>query len=110
MAEVVQERLAKKVDDAAGRLKKRRDRKGMWDEVNGSVNKFDMLKSLEVDEEKNENEGEWVDEEMDQDEEVAASKPIEVENLPAMADTKLVVVDRTAATPTADEDEVDKIT
>ncbi|EXJ55895.1 hypothetical protein A1O7_08826 [Cladophialophora yegresii CBS 114405] len=104
-AEVVQDQMSKKVEDAAGRLKKRRERKCMWDEVNGSVNKFEKLKTLgdEVDEEEKD---EWEDmEEVDE----------RADNLPGTADTHLVVVDRTAhslaAAPTAaEDDEVDKIT
>ena len=107
MAEVVQDRLARKVDDAAGRLKKRRERKGMWDEVNGGANKFVTLKNLG---EGAVGEEEWVDEAMNQSEETAGFKAVDAVNVPVMAETKLVVVDRTAAPSTAAEDEVDKIT
>ena len=114
-AEVVQGRMARKVDDAAGRLKKRRERKGMWEEVNGT-NKFDKLETLLIDEaDLEEEDNGWEDEDMDQEaDSTAAVKPVMVENLPTIADTKLVVVDRTAsvtAPSTADgEDEADKIT
>ncbi|OCT45136.1 hypothetical protein CLCR_06332 [Cladophialophora carrionii] len=104
-AEVVQDQMSKKVEDAAGRLKKRRERKGMWDEVNGSVNKFEQLKSL-GDEVNEEEKDEWEDmEEVDES----------ADNLPKAADTHLLTVDRTAhtlpAAPAAvEDDEIDKIT
>ncbi|KAJ9613531.1 hypothetical protein H2200_003473 [Cladophialophora chaetospira] len=107
MAEVVQDRMARKVEDSAGRLKKRRERKGMWDEVNGSVNKFDRLKGL-GDEAEGDEKDEWEDME-DVDERAVGVN--DTENLPEIADTKLVVVDRTAhAPPTRTEDETDGIT
>ncbi|KIW64486.1 hypothetical protein PV04_09415 [Phialophora macrospora] len=102
-AEIVQDRMSRKVEDAAGRLKKRRERKGMWDEVNGSVNKFDKLKGL-VDDVGEEEKDDWEDmEEVDDG----------ADNLSGMADTQLLVVDRTThahAPALTEDDEVDKIT
>ncbi|KIW33524.1 hypothetical protein, variant 2 [Cladophialophora immunda] len=97
-AEKVQDQFERKIEDASHRLKKRRERKGMWDEVNGT-NKFDRLKAA-LGDEADQNEDEWED----------------------MEETKLVVVDRTAPAPAAplppatttltqeEEDEADKIT
>jgi hypothetical protein len=95
--------MSRKVEDAAGRLKKRRERKGMWDEVNGSANKFDKLKGL-VDDVGEKDQDDWEDmEDVDDG----------ADNLPGIADTRLLVVDRTANVPAptlAEDDEVDKIT
>lgn len=102
--------MARKVEDAAGKLKKRRERKGMWDEVNGSANKFDKLKDLVADEPDGGDKDEWEDmEEVDD----GTADVKNVESLPADADTELVVVDRTAHPPvpeTTHEDEADQIT
>jgi hypothetical protein len=97
----VQDQLARKVEDAAGRLKKRRERKGMWDEVNGGTNKFAQLAAL-VDEPGGEDKNEWED-----------MEDVEDENLSAKSNAKLVVVDRTAQAPPPPppgQDEADKIT
>lgn len=96
--------MARKVEDSAGRLKKMRERKGMWDEVNGSVNKFDKLRSL-GDMADGDEKDEWEDmEEVDEETQVAKN----TEDLPGIANTRLVVVDRTA--PSTTDGEADEIT
>jgi hypothetical protein len=110
MAETVQGRMARKVEDAKTRVKKRRERKGLWEEVN---NKFELLKSIEKDDSQEDEEGggEWVDEDMADTEIIV--KPIPIEKLPMIGETRMVVVDRTAsATPAraVEEDHVDVIT
>jgi hypothetical protein len=103
--------MKQKVQDIAGRLKKRRERKGMWEEVNGSANKFDKLRGLPGDEADGSEKDEWEDMEEVEDNSVPLNG---VGELPGIADTKLVVVDRTAAAPglttTEDADEIDQIT
>ena len=112
-AEVVQDQMNRKSADAAGRLKKIRERKGMWDEVNGSTNKFDKLKSLVAEEEDENEQDEWEDmEEVEDDKAPTKSSG----SAPAAADTDLFVVDRTAMAPvpitttTNPTDETDLIT
>jgi hypothetical protein len=110
MAETVQGRMARKVEEAKTRVKKRRERKGLWEEVN---NKFELLKSIEKDDSRDDEEGggEWIDEDM-QDTDVIVG-PIPIEKLRISGEAKMVVVDRTAsATPAriAEDDEVDVIT
>lgn len=109
-AEVVQDQLFKKADDASSKSKKRRDRKKLWDDVNSGASKFDKTKAIlgeNVDDAENE---EWVDEDMGDN--MTDVKMMEGVRVPASAPaTKMVIVDRTASAPTTDvEDEVDKIT
>ncbi|KIW33522.1 hypothetical protein, variant 1 [Cladophialophora immunda] len=116
-AEKVQDQFERKIEDASHRLKKRRERKGMWDEVNGT-NKFDRLKAA-LGDEADQNEDEWEDmEEVSND----GGRVKDIGNLTTISKTKLVVVDRTAPAPAAplppatttltqeEEDEADKIT
>jgi len=96
--------MARKVEGAAGRLKKRRERKGVWSEVNGGTNRFDKLKAL-GDDADHDQQDEWEDMEEVEDD--------AVEHLPADAGANLVVVDHISHVPqppTTEEDESDKIT
>ncbi|KAK5200352.1 hypothetical protein LTR99_009151 [Exophiala xenobiotica] len=106
-AEVVQDRLSKKADEAVSKLKKIRDRAKLWDDVNTGATKFDKVKAVVGE---NIDGDEWVDEEMDDS--APNVKIVEGVQLPVTAPaTKLVVVDRTASAPTTDmEDEIEKIT
>ncbi|OAP62869.1 hypothetical protein AYL99_02096 [Fonsecaea erecta] len=118
-AEMVQDQFARKVEDASHRLKKRRERKGMWEDVNGTTNKFGTLMAALGDTaDQNEEDG-WEDEAM-QESNTESGGVKHVENLTTFSKTKLVVVDRTASTAAAaptsttmtqeEEDEADKIT
>ncbi|KIW86231.1 hypothetical protein Z517_01626 [Fonsecaea pedrosoi CBS 271.37] len=117
-AEMVQDQHARKIEDASHRLKKRRERKGMWEEVNGT-NKFDKLRAALGDDDANENdEDEWVDDNMEEVENEGGNVEI-LEKSTTISKAKLVVVDRTASSVTAatapnttteEEDEADKIT
>ncbi|KIW21567.1 hypothetical protein PV08_02147 [Exophiala spinifera] len=109
-AEVVQDQLSKKVDDAGSRLKKRRDRKKLWDDVNSSASNFDKMKAILGENADDAEDDGWVDEEMEDS--MNDVKIVEGVRVPVSAPaTKLVVVDGTASAPTTDvEDEVDKIT
>lgn len=108
-AQAVQDQMARKVEDAAGRLKNRRERKGMWDEVNGT-NKFDKLMPV-GDEENEAQKGEWEDMEEVEDDTAPVTN---TEGPQDVAETKLVVVDRTASVVvgaiTEEDDDLDKIT
>ncbi len=78
----------------------------MWDEVNGNVNKFDKLKGFVDQVGEKEEQDDWEDME-----EVVDG----ADNLPGVANSRLVVVDRTAHAPApapalTEDDEVDKIT
>ncbi|KIX08744.1 uncharacterized protein Z518_03401 [Rhinocladiella mackenziei CBS 650.93] len=108
-AEVVLDQLAKKVDDASSRLRRRRERKSMWDEVNGTA-KFDKMKVILSDNTEQVDGDEWEDEAMEAVK--SEAKVVEDVNVPTTAAaTKLVVVDRTTSAPMTDEeDEADKIT
>jgi len=103
---VVQDQLSKKADEATSKLKKRRDRKKLWDDVNTGATNFDKMKAIlgENDED------EWIHEEMDDG--VPDVRMVEGVQVPVTAPaSKLVVVDRTASAPTTDmEDEVENIT
>ncbi|EXJ78868.1 hypothetical protein A1O1_09270 [Capronia coronata CBS 617.96] len=112
-AEAVQDRLAKKLNDASGKLKKIRERKGMWDEVNGTTKLEQTREVLSAHVDRPE-ENEWEDEPM-QEEEVFRKgqlKVVEGVIVPSTAPVnKLLVVDRTPSAPISDvEDEADKIT
>ncbi|EXJ84031.1 hypothetical protein A1O3_04698 [Capronia epimyces CBS 606.96] len=112
-AQAVQDHLAKKVNDATVKLKKRRERKGVWDEVN-STTKFEQTRAI-LDEATDQPEGsEWEDEVMEEVDIVQQSdlKIIEGSFLPSKTPaSKLVVVDRTVSAHATDvEDEADKIT
>ena len=106
-AEVVQDQLSKRADEATSKLKKRRDRKKLWDDVNTGATNFDKMKAILGE---NDDGDEWVDEEMDDG--VSDVRMVEGVQVPITAPaTKLIVVDRTASAPTTDmEDEVEKIT
>jgi hypothetical protein len=110
----VQDQRAKKVDGATSRLKKRKDRAGIWEEINGNA-QFDKMKSVlaQTTDEKGGGD-EWVDEAMEEVEDSSRvdTKIVQGTQLPAIAaGTTLVVVDRTAPSSTTDmDDEVTKIT
>jgi hypothetical protein len=103
--------MTRKVKDAAGRLKKRRERKGMWDEVNVSANKFDALKGMPDENAAEEEKDDWEDMEEVEDNSVV-EKGLEV--LPSMPGPTLVVADRTAPAPAESKaeatNEIDQIT
>jgi len=104
--------MNKKVGDASTRLKKMRERRGMWDEVNVS-SRFDKLKTILGENMDEVVEDEWVDESMEEDaDEKDHMKIVDGVKVPASAPlTKLVVVDRIASAPATDAgDEVDNIT
>ncbi|EXJ63342.1 uncharacterized protein A1O5_11663 [Cladophialophora psammophila CBS 110553] len=111
-AEMVQDQFARKIEDASHRLRKRRERKGIWEEVNGT-DKFDKLTAI-----LGQQDG-WVDEDM-KEVKSDGGHVKDVENLHTVSETKLLVVDRTAptaalaltttATTQEEEDEADKIT
>lgn len=98
------------MDGAQSRVKKRRERRAIWEEVNDASKeakrtapKFQVLAD-----EADEQNGEWEDEAGDGD---AEMKVIEGVQVPAAAAaSKLVVVDRTASTTASDADEFDEIT
>lgn len=109
-AEVVQDQMAKKVNDASKRVKKRRERKGVWDEVNGT-NNFAQLNAM-LDDDVEKEGGEWVEDDMEEVEEDKAGIPHTARS--NASDSNMVIVDRTvvASIPAMDDeiDEVDKIT
>lgn len=116
-AEVIQDQMSKKVDDASSRLKKRRERKKVWDEVNSGAAGFENMRAIlggnmdEADGGDGDGDGdEWEDEEMHEDH--TDFKIVDGVKVPPTAPaTKLVVVDRMAsATNTDVDDEVEKIT
>lgn len=114
-AEIVQDQLAKKVNDASTRLKKRRERKGVWDEINGGTKSEQMRAILGQDMDQPDGD-DWEDEAMEEVEMGQESETKTVEGV-AMSTTavasKVTVVDQTtsASVPaTAEEDEADKIT
>ncbi|KAL2429645.1 hypothetical protein ABEF95_008609 [Exophiala dermatitidis] len=113
-AEIVQDQLAKKVNDASTRLKKRRERKGVWDEINGGTKSEQMRAILGQDMDQADGDDDWEDEAMEEVEMVQESETKTVEGL-AMPTTavasKVTVVDHTTSVPTTvEEDEADKIT
>ncbi|KIY03985.1 uncharacterized protein Z520_00677 [Fonsecaea multimorphosa CBS 102226] len=121
-AEMVQDQHARKIEDASQRLKKRRERKGMWEEVNGTNNKFvTLMAAIGDDAEQNGEEDGWEDEDNMEEVDIEGGRVKDIENsATTISKTKLVVVDRTApaaAAPRApttatqeEEDEADKIT
>jgi hypothetical protein len=105
---VVQDRLAKKVDDSQVRLKKIRERKSVWDEANSGATALDKMKSV-LNQDVDEMDGDgWEDEEMEESE----AKVVDSVKLPAFASaTKMVIVDRTTSSHNTDaEDDIDNIT
>ncbi|KAL2391838.1 hypothetical protein ABEF95_000045, partial [Exophiala dermatitidis] len=97
------------------RLKKRRERKGVWDEINGGT-KSEQMKAI-LGQDMDQPDGvDWEDEAMEEVEMGQESETKTVEGV-AMSTTavasKVTVVDQTtsASVPaTAEEDEADKIT
>jgi len=108
-AEVVQDQLAKKVDDSKLRLKKIRERKTLWNETSSAATAFDRTKSI-----LNQDADEMDGDKWDDDEEMghSESKVIDGVKLPAFAPgTVMVIVDRTASSNNTDaEDDIDNIT
>ena len=99
------DRLEKKFAGSQSKVKKRKDRAALWDEIN-EASKEEKRKTtkwsvLNDDQEVN---GEWEDEREDGD---AEMKTVDGVELPASAAAmKLVVVDRTASAAGSDIDEI----
>ena len=104
-AEIVMDRLEKKVTGSQSKLKKRKDRAALWDEIN-EASKEEKRKTpnwsvLNDDQEMN---GEWENEVEGVD---TGMKIVDNIELPASAAaTKLIVVDRTASAVGSDVDEI----
>ncbi len=108
-AEVVMDRLAKKVDSVQSREKKRRERRAIWEDVN-DASKEEKRKTpkLLVGPTESDRE-EWEDEPRayEGDTEMKVMDGVQV---PATAGSKLVVVDRTTSTNASDTEDLERIT
>lgn len=118
-AEAVQDRLAKKVDEAASRQNKRKSRKAVWEEVNNDASKEEQTKPTPKVKDLDDNntdhvrgEDGWEDEPMmGADEKNLDVKVVDGVTVPASAPAmELTVVDRTAFLAGSDLEEFDKIT
>ena len=106
-AEVVSAQLEKKMAGSQSRLKKRRERKAVWDEVNDDAReeqrktpKFQLLSNGNT--ENDENQDEWEDESGDTE-----MKTVDGVQVPATAAlTRLLVVDRPASNAGSDLDDI----
>jgi Alb1 len=112
-AEVVMDQLARKMEGAQSRDKKRRDRRAIWEEVN-DASKEEKRKAPKF--QGLANGVNWVDEDGWEDEPQTDGGDTEMKvvdgvEVPATAPaTKLVVVDRTASATASDVDDFDGIT
>ena len=104
-AEIVMDRLEKKVAGSELRTKKRKDRAAVWDEIN-EASKEEKRKTPKwsVLNDEQEANGEWEDEQEDDDAEMKVVDGVELPD--SAAATKLVVVDRTASAAGSDIDEI----
>lgn len=108
-AEVVMDRLAKKVDTVQSREKRRRDRRAIWEEVN-DASKEEKRKTprLPIGLTESDNE-EWEDEPQPYEGDTEM-KVVDGVQVPATAGSKLLVVDRTTSTNASDAEDLEGIT
>jgi hypothetical protein len=112
-AEAVQAQLSKRVDDSKVRLKKVRERRSMWEELNGKTTFGNLDNIIDADGVEVDDDSAWVDEAMEEfDANQNGLKTLEGVRVPLeAAATKLVVVDRTASALTkGTKDDAEHIT